>query len=146
MNNIKIVLDTNVLLVSISSRSKYHWIFQKLLSGLFVLVITTEILLEYEEILKRQYNVDVAENVIKTLLLLPNVIHQQVYFNWRLIGNDPDDNKFVDAYVAGNANLLVTNDRHFDVLRQVDYPPVEVVSIDMFKSTLHGLFDHPIAR
>jgi predicted nucleic acid-binding protein len=45
--------------------------------------------------------------------------------------------KFVDAYVAGNANLLVTNDRHFDVLRQVDYPPVEVVSIDMFKSTIN---------
>jgi predicted nucleic acid-binding protein len=43
----------------------------------------------------------------------------------------------VDAYVAGNANLLVTNDRHFDVLRQVDYPPVEVVSIDMFKSTIN---------
>jgi putative PIN family toxin of toxin-antitoxin system len=146
MSDIKIVLDTNALLVSVSSRSKYHWIFQGLLSDSFVLVITTEILLEYEEILKRRYNVDVAENVIRALLLLPNVIHQQVYFNWQLIGNDPDDNKFVDAYVAGNADLLVTNDRHFDVLRQVDYPPVEVVSIDMFKSMIHDLFDRPIVR
>jgi putative PIN family toxin of toxin-antitoxin system len=144
MNNIKIVLDTNVLLVSISSRSKYHWFFQELLSGSFVLVITTEILLEYEEILKRRFNIAVAENVIRALLQLPNVIHQHVYFNWRLIGNDPDDNKFVDAYVAGNANLLVTNDRHFDVLRQVDYPPVEVVSIDVFKLLIRGLLDIPI--
>ena len=101
MSSIRIVLDTNVLLVSISSRSKYHWIFQELLSGSFVLVITTEILLEYEEILKRQYNVAVAEDVIRVMLLLPNVVHQQVYFNWRLIVNDPDDNKFVDAYEKG---------------------------------------------
>ena len=144
MSSIKIVLDTNVLLVSISSRSKYHWIFQELLSGSFVLVITTEILLEYEEIIKRQYNVAVAEDVIRLMLLLPNVVHQQVYFNWRLIGNDPDDNKFVDAYVAGNADLLVTNDRHFDVLKQVAYPPVEVASIDMFKSLIRDLSDHLI--
>ena len=143
MSSIRIVLDTNVLLVSISSRSKYHWIFQELLSDSFVLVITTEILLEYEEILKRQYNVAVAEDVIRVMLLLPNVVHQQVYFNWRLIVNDPDDNKFMDAYIAGNADLLVTNDRHFDVLRLVAYPPVEVVSIDMFKSLIHDLSDHP---
>jgi rRNA-processing protein FCF1 len=85
MNNIKIVLDTNVLLVSISSRSKYHWIFQELLSGSFVLVITTEILLEYEEILKRRFNIAVAENVIRALLQLPNVIHQHSMYSDRLI-------------------------------------------------------------
>lgn len=101
-------------------------------------------MLEYEEILKRRYNHSVAENIIRALLLLPNVIHQQVYFNWLLIQNDTDDNKFVDAYVAGNADLLVTNDRHFDILRQVDYPPIEVASIDMFQSIIHGLTDHPI--
>ncbi len=35
MNNLRIILDTNVLLVSISSRSHAHWIFQKLLNGEF---------------------------------------------------------------------------------------------------------------
>uniref|UniRef100_A0A7C4MSH4 Putative toxin-antitoxin system toxin component, PIN family n=1 Tax=Desulfatirhabdium butyrativorans TaxID=340467 RepID=A0A7C4MSH4_9BACT len=138
MSKVKIVLDTNVLLVSIPSRSKYHWIFQKLLSGSFDLLITTEILLEYEEILKRRYSPSVAENVIRALLLLPNVVHQHVYFHWLLIEDDPDDNKFVDAYVAGNADLLVTNDRHFSVLRQVHYPPIHIVSIDMFRSMMHG--------
>lgn len=30
-NKLRVVLDTNVLLVSVSSKSKYHWIFQRLL-------------------------------------------------------------------------------------------------------------------
>lgn len=133
MSHFKIVMDTNVLLVSVSSKSKYHWIFQSLIKGHFVQVVTNDILFEYEEVIARKFNNLVAENVITTLLLLPNVIHQQVFFNWNLIEADPDDNKFVDAYVAGNADLLLTNDRHFEVLKQVDFPPVSVVTVHGFR-------------
>ena len=48
-DRLKIVLDTNVLLVSISSRSKHHWIFQRLLKEVYDLYISNEMLLEYEE-------------------------------------------------------------------------------------------------
>lgn len=64
----KIVLDTNVLLVSISSKSEMHWIFQKLLQEEFELVVSNEILLEYEEVISRKYSVEVATAVIRTLL------------------------------------------------------------------------------
>ena len=40
------VLDTNLFLVSISSKSKYHWILQDLLSVKYDLSVTTEILAE----------------------------------------------------------------------------------------------------
>lgn len=49
MNLRKIVLDTNVFLVSISSKSKLHWIFNRLLNGEYILCVTTDILLEYSE-------------------------------------------------------------------------------------------------
>ncbi len=45
----RVILDTNVLLVSISSRSRFHWIFKDLLAGRFDLLISNEILSEYEE-------------------------------------------------------------------------------------------------
>lgn len=54
MNKLKVVLDTNVLLVSISSKSPYHWIFKKLIKGVFELGITSEILMEYEEVIERK--------------------------------------------------------------------------------------------
>ena len=92
MSRLKIILDTNVLLVSISSKSPYHWIFEKLLEGVFDLGITTDILLEYEEVLGYKYSVAVAKDVVRTLLLLPNVQPIMIYYNWNLIEADSDDN------------------------------------------------------
>lgn len=132
----KIVLDTNVLLVSISSKSEMHWIFQKLLQEEFELVVSNEILLEYEEVISRKYSVEVAIDVIRTLLLLPNVIKSEIYFRWALLLADADDNKFVDCAVASNADYIVTNDKDFKPLEKVDFPSVEVVDISGFKELL----------
>lgn len=55
-NRLRLVLDTNILLVSISSKSAYHWIFEALLADEFDLCVTHDILLEYEEIIERKFN------------------------------------------------------------------------------------------
>lgn len=133
MNKLRIVLDTNVLLVSISSRSHAHWIFQKLLHGEFDLYITNEILMEYEEIISEKYNNRVAKDVVRTLLKLPNVCKQTIYYHWNLISNDPDDNKFVDCAVSANVHYLVSHDRDLNVLRQIAFPKIDVLKIDSFK-------------
>ncbi|MCP4579730.1 MAG: PIN domain-containing protein [Deltaproteobacteria bacterium] len=83
--SLRFVIDTNVLLVSISSKSQYHWIFQGLINRKFEIAITNEILSEYEEIVSDKYSANVAHNIIRTLLLLPNVIQSNVYYNWNLI-------------------------------------------------------------
>ncbi len=129
-------MDTNILLVSISERSKYHWVFRRLLEQDFEIVITNEILAEYEEIISQKYSVAVAKNVIRTLLLLPNALKSDVYYNWLLITADADDNKFVDCAISANANYIVTNDRHFDVLKGVEFPPVSVINIEQFQLLL----------
>ncbi|MFA6599178.1 MAG: putative toxin-antitoxin system toxin component, PIN family [Ignavibacteriaceae bacterium] len=135
-DRLKVVLDTNVLLVSISSKSKYHLIYDKLVSDEYDLFITNEILMEYEEIISRKYNATVARNVIKSLLILPNVYKTSVYYNWNLIEEDTDDNKFVDCAINANAHLLVTNDKHFKVLTRIDFPKIEVLSISDFSVML----------
>ncbi len=132
-----VVLDTNILLVSISSRSRYHWLFQGLLQNEFQAVITNEILMEYEEIIADKYSVSVAKNVVRTLLLLPNVDKIDVFYNWSLIANDVDDNKFVDCAVAASVDYIVTNDRHFNVLRGIDFPAVDIVNLGQFQTLLH---------
>lgn len=129
----KIILDTNVLLVSISSRSKYHWVFQKLLKGDYDLYISNEILLEYEEIISEKFNPLVARDVSRALLVLPNVFQVNIYYEWKLIDTDPDDNKFVDCAVSANADYLVTNDKHFAILEKIDFPKIEVINVSEFK-------------
>ena len=134
MNKLRIVLDTNILLVSISSRSKHHWIFQKILNRAFELYVSNEILTEYEEIIALKYNEIVAGNVLRALLKLPNVHRQTIYFHWNLIEGDPDDNKFADCAISANAHYLISNDKHFRVLEKIEFPKIEVLTIDAFQS------------
>lgn len=131
-NRLKVVVDTNVLLVSISSKSKYHWIYEKLLGKEYDLFITNEILMEYEEVISKKYNTSVARDVVKALLILPNVYKVSIYYNWNLIREDIDDNKFVDCAINSNSHLLVTNDKHFNVLKEIDFPKVQITNVDGF--------------
>lgn len=136
MNRLRIVIDTNVLLVSLSSKSQYHWLFQKLLNNQFDLYVTTEILMEYEEIIALKYHPEVAKNVLRTLLKLPNVHKQFIYYRWQLIDADPDDNKFVDCAVSANAHYLVSHDKHFEVLKNITFPKIVVIKICEFKQII----------
>ncbi len=133
---IKVVIDTNVLVSSLSSRSIHHWLVQALLNEQFQLFITDEILLEYEEVLKSKYSETVAGNFLIALNELPNVFFAHVYFRWNLINEDPDDNKFVDCYVAAGAQGLVSHDTHLSILKSVSFPKVNLLTIDQFKLLL----------
>lgn len=59
----RVVIDTNVLLVSIPLRSKYRPIFDALKSGSLHLAISNEILSEYFEIISSKTNHSIAVNV-----------------------------------------------------------------------------------
>lgn len=69
----RIVLDINVLLVSLPVGKKYRPIFDALKAGAFTLLITNEILTEYEEKIGEKTKPEIAENVVRLLLNLPNV-------------------------------------------------------------------------
>jgi predicted nucleic acid-binding protein len=58
------------------------------------------------------------------------------FFKWNLIVNDKDDNKFVDCYLISNGNVLVSNDKHFECLKEIDFPKVNVIRIDDFRDIL----------
>lgn len=69
----RIVLDINVLLISLPIYSPYRPIFDALKEERFTLLITNEILTEHEEILAVKTRPDIAQNVVRLLLNLPNV-------------------------------------------------------------------------
>ena len=75
---------------------------------------------------------ELAKSVIQALLNKRNVIRVTPSFYFNLIESDPDDNKFVDCAICGSAELIVTNDAHFNILRTIDFPTVEVKTIQQF--------------
>ncbi len=136
----KLVIDTNILWVSISRKSKTHWIFESLLKGDYVLCVTTDIMEEYEEIIGLKLGEEVADSFMQILTYLPNIEFITRYYEWNLLLDiDPDDNKFIDCAVASNANYLVTNDRHFNRLHEIDFPKINLVNLEEFKKILKVL-------
>lgn len=132
----RVVLDTNIIIVSLPSRSPYHQIFTSLVENKFELVVSNSILLEYQEIIQRKYSVRTANIFIELLGELQNVDFIDPPFKWNLITLDEDDNKFTDCSVAGYANFLVTEDRHFDILKTIEFPKIHTLSVDEFLSQL----------
>jgi uncharacterized protein len=132
----KVVLDSNVLLVAIGKRSRFRPIWEAFLNAKYQLIISENIHHEYEEILRIHSAPGAAELVMEILSISPSVLYKLVFYNWNLIGADPDDNKFFDAAVAGNADYLVTNDKHFDVVKNIDFPKVNIIDADQFLQLL----------
>jgi len=131
----KIVLDTNCLLPAIFFNSPYFWIWESFCEGKFVLCFSTEICNEYEELLSDFYSPDISESVMQTIMNATNIEHIIPYYKWNLI-TDPDDNKFADCAFNAGADYIVTNDRHFNVLKSLDFPPIKVIDIETFKNIL----------
>jgi len=133
----RIVLDTNCLLVALSQHSPYHCVWNAFRKGKFILCYSTEILQEYEELLGRNYSHPTISIIMEILLSSPNT-HQVIpYFKWNVISIDPDDNKFVDCALNAGADFIVTNDKHFNILKKINFPPIKVIDIDGFKKILH---------
>jgi len=131
----KVVLDTNVFLVSISSKSKYHWILKNLLDGKYTLCVTTDILAEYAEIISQHMGQTAQESALGILENLPNIERITTYYKFHLL-DDEDDNKFVDCAIASNAHFIVTHDKDFNKLKQIEFPKVSVIDTNMFAQKL----------
>ena len=127
-----IVIDTNCLIMAISSRSLYHKIWQSFLAGDYCLCISNEILEEYAEVIARNISVNAARYVVYAIMERKNVKQITPSYKWNLITSDPDDNKFVDCAIASNAKFIVTEDHHFNALKEISFPSVDVINIDDF--------------
>jgi uncharacterized protein len=136
---LRIVLDTNVLVASISRKSPFHWVWQSFVNGNYILCITTDILDEYAEIIERFFSAKDAEYVLTQIVLQKNVAFTVRYFEWNIMEKDPDDNKFFDCAVAANADFIVSEDKHFNVLRDIAFPSVIAIKTVDFKDIMNNL-------
>lgn len=131
---LKIVLDTNILIAIIGRRSPFRWVFDCIIEGKIILCVSNEILFEYQEILTKKASAEVAENVVNFITINPFTEKTEIFFNFDLIKDDADDNKFVDCAIATNAICLVSNDNHFQVLKTVDFPKIIVLRLAEFEA------------
>lgn len=132
----KVVLDTNVLIASFGKLSPYRKIFDAFLNYQFTLLLSNDVLMEYLEVIQQKTNAFVAENILMSLLSAENTGLHEIFFHWNLVEHDKEDNKFSDLAIAGNADYLVTNDAHFNIVKLNQFPPVNIISAEEFLQVL----------
>lgn len=136
----KIVLDTNCLLQVIFPKAFHKDVWDAFLLRKYTLCFTNEIILEYREIIARRFgNVQFAEDVVELLLMMPNTERVSPTYRFNLIKADPDDNKFVDCAIIAGATFIVSNDRHFEELRQYEFPKVDVKTLTEFLHIIRSI-------
>ena len=102
------------------------------MNGEYTLCVTNEIIEEYVEVIGRNISERAAESVVYIIMTRSNVLHIDPHFRFGLIEADPDDNKFVDCAIAANAKYIVSQDHHFDALKSILFPRVDVITIEEF--------------
>lgn len=126
----RLVLDTNSLVQCVSRRSPYHDLWLSFQDGRNELCVTTEILNEYTEILERFTSPLFTEYVLDVIANNPYTLFITLYYHFNLIESDPDDNKFVDCAISSNAKYIVTDDSHYNILKNIDFPKVNIIKLD----------------
>ncbi len=128
----RIVIDTNCLLMCVSANSPYHKVWTDFIEGSVSWCVSTEILSEYMEILSKHTNPWFAEVVVNTIVNNETTVRVAPSYFFNLIQADPDDNKFVDCAICGNAEYIVSNDSHFKILNEIEFPKVRVIRIEEY--------------
>ena len=132
-----VVLDTNALIQSLPTKSRYHRIWADFLAGKYCLCVSNEILTEYEEILAQHTSPEVAHNVVEAIARHPYTLYRESYFRFHLLSDfDKDDDKFVDCAITADADYIVTEDSHFSHLKHIAFPRLTVLTLDEFVEVL----------
>lgn len=99
------------------------------------MVVSTEILLEYEEVITERAGASRWSVLERLLSISSNVLLVSPSYRFRLITADVDDNKFADCAVAANAEYIVTTDHHFQAMQGSGFKP-QIITPEQFMALL----------
>ena len=110
---VRIVLDTNVLYAGLySSKGASYKILQMIDEDKLTPVISTTLLFEYEDILKRNQGVlGLSSLEIEKILdyFCMRSEHQKIYFLWRPFLPDPKDDHLLELAIDSETKFIVTH-------------------------------------
>ena len=131
---IRVVLDTNVLLSGTFWTGASYRILEWVDKGKIVLILSDSIFEEYNRIVrsdeildKKAYNPERVESIIK---LLQKALFVQPEEKLKVVKEDPDDDKFIEAAVTGRAGFIISRDNH--LLKLQRYKNIKILTLEEF--------------
>jgi predicted nucleic acid-binding protein len=108
-----VVLDTNVLVAAIRSRRGASFrVLEQLGTGVFDIVVSVPLVLEYEDAMLRRRGALSAHEVGDVVDYICSVARRQpIFYLWRPLLRDPKDDMVAEVAVAAGAEAVVTHNR-----------------------------------
>ncbi|MBI5065804.1 putative toxin-antitoxin system toxin component, PIN family [Candidatus Woesearchaeota archaeon] len=132
----KVVIDTNVLISGIFWSGNYSsQVIDAWKNGDFTLIISKEVIEELVETL-RDFKIKMPEEMIQEWkeMLTKNSILVESSTRINVVKDDPEDDKFVETAVEGNAEFIITQDKH--LLKVKYYQEIKIITPEEFLKIL----------
>ncbi len=126
-----VIIDTNVLISGIFFKGPPFEILREWKKGKFTLVISHEILEEYQRViadLQKSFPKINAGNILDAIILKSQLTFSIVLKEQ--ICDDPDDDKFIAAALASKCKVIVSGDKY--LLRISGYRNINVIKPILF--------------
>ena len=115
-----VVMDTNVLVAALKSSCGASFRLLSLVEhGIFTLHVSTPLVLEYEAVLKRGITSLSAEEIDDVVdFLCSRAVLNKIFYLWRPMLKDPDDDFVLELAVKTNAAIVTWNVNDFKLAAQ----------------------------
>jgi putative PIN family toxin of toxin-antitoxin system len=137
-----VCLDTNTVVQALAEGHSFHPILDAWAAGRITWAVSTELLLEYEEVLTRMSGPARWRKLARLMDLVEltggNLLRVTPSFHFRIFTSDPDDNIFTDCAVTAGADYLITEDQHFAALRNAGYKPQPIAPGEFISKFITG--------
>ncbi len=132
--SVKIVVDTNVFIGSIlSSQGLNRELIRRCLLGEYQPMMSNALYLEYESVMEReeiiakcQLDRGKVNELLDGFLSVSKWVN--IYYSWRPNLRDEGDNHVLELAIAGNAQILVTNNLRDFRGSELTFPQLQILS------------------
>lgn len=135
-----VCIDTNVVLRALCGGNPCQPILEAWIEGRVTWAVSTEILLEYEEVVTRLSGAPRWRKLARLMDLVEltegNLRRVTPSFHFGVVSADPDDNKFADCAIAAGADFVITEDAHFAVLAEAGFKAKAIAPQDFIARIL----------
>jgi putative PIN family toxin of toxin-antitoxin system len=126
---LRAVLDTNVLVSAIISDGKSRELLKRGITNHYSIIISDLILKELLAVLRRPKFKTSEDEIHRTILALTRTANTvNVTSKLKVVEEDPKDDMIVATAVDGDADIIVTGDKH--LLRLKKFEEIKIISVD----------------
>jgi len=121
---LRVVLDANIYIAAFLKPGLADQILERASSGELLIITSSNILKEMKAKLTEKFHFPVKEvdNFIGEIKLIATIVKPKKHL--QIIKDDPADNKILEVAVEGNADLVVTMDKHLLKLKKIQNIPI----------------------